>query len=168
MATKKFQYQHSTYAVGFSEKQSSQFESHIDDEALNGSILRLPGNQQLLQLDGKQYRVTTVSHGDRIFVHVAGKTFELRRAERQGGAFSGTGDGDDVTGNLVETPMPGKILKLFVDVGQEVEKGNRLFIVEAMKMENEVKAPRGGVIKAVNFAAGDLVSLGEPVVELEP
>ena len=51
--------------------------------------------------------------------------------------------------------------------GQKVAKNTTLFIVEAMKMENEIKSPKAGLIKKINFAVNDLVSVGQPIIEME-
>lgn len=69
--------------------------------------------------------------------------------------------GMDVTENEViqgiNAPMPGGILEVFVKQGDEVKKGDRLIILEAMKMENVIKAPVNGVVATVYVTAGDTV-----------
>jgi biotin carboxyl carrier protein len=55
-----------------------------------------------------------------------------------------------------------------VSAGQAVKKGEELLVVEAMKMENALRAPRDGVVRAVHVAAGEPVAPGRPLVELEP
>ena len=64
--------------------------------------------------------------------------------------------------------MPGKVTKVPVSEGQEVRKNQTLVIVEAMKMENEIKASIDGVVKKVHVAVGDLVDAERPLVEVEP
>jgi 3-methylcrotonyl-CoA carboxylase alpha subunit len=63
--------------------------------------------------------------------------------------------------------MPGKVIALLATAGQRVEKGTPLLVLEAMKMEHTIKAPRAGVVKAFRFDAGDQVSEGVELVELE-
>jgi biotin carboxyl carrier protein len=67
----------------------------------------------------------------------------------------------------LEAPMPGNCRDVFVAPGAKVEKGQRLVLIEAMKMEHEIRAPRAGVVKAVHARKGELVSPGAPLVELE-
>lgn len=67
----------------------------------------------------------------------------------------------------LEAPMPGTCREVFVAAGAKVEKGQRLVLIEAMKMEHEIRAPRAGVVKAVNAKKGEPVSPGQPLVELE-
>jgi 3-methylcrotonyl-CoA carboxylase alpha subunit len=78
----------------------------------------------------------------------------------------GAGQGDEAGGRLT-APMPGKVIALLAEVGQRVEKGAPLLVLEAMKMEHTIKAPRAGVVKGFRFDAGDQVSEGVELVELE-
>ena len=63
-------------------------------------------------------------------------------------------------GIKVESPMPGKILGIKASVGQAVQKGQVICILEAMKMENEIVAPQDGTIATINVATGDSVEPG--------
>jgi len=67
----------------------------------------------------------------------------------------------------LEAPMPGTCREVFVTVGARVEKGARLVLIEAMKMEHEIRAPRAGVVKAVRAKKGEPVAPGTALVELE-
>jgi biotin carboxyl carrier protein len=61
----------------------------------------------------------------------------------------------------IKAPMPGMVLKVFVDEGAEIKKGDNLFILEAMKMENIIKAPAGAIVKTVKIRPGDKVEKGQ-------
>ena len=61
----------------------------------------------------------------------------------------------------IAAQMPGKVVRVLVEVGAQVEKGAGVVIVEAMKMQNEMKSPRAGVVVSVNVAPGDTVNAGE-------
>jgi biotin carboxyl carrier protein len=63
--------------------------------------------------------------------------------------------------------MPGLVLRLEVSVGATVRAGQGLIVLEAMKMENEIKAGLAGVVKAIHVAPGQAVEKGAPLVELE-
>jgi len=65
----------------------------------------------------------------------------------------------------VKAPMPGLVLKVFVAVGDEVKKGDNLFILEAMKMENIIKAPADVTVKAVKLKPGDKVEKGQVLLQ---
>lgn len=69
-------------------------------------------------------------------------------------------------GQKVEVPMPGTILDIRVQVGQKINKGDVIAILEAMKMENEIVAPVSGQILAVGVAKGDSVNVGNLIVSI--
>ena len=66
----------------------------------------------------------------------------------------------------VNAPMPGKILKVNVNAGAAVKKGDLLLVLEAMKMENEICAPQDGTVATVECAAGDSVESGKVLVSM--
>lgn len=70
------------------------------------------------------------------------------------------------TGGL-EAPMPGKVIAVRVVAGQDVAKGQELLVIEAMKMENALRAPRAGRVNAVLAKVGEMVGPGAVLVELE-
>ena len=64
--------------------------------------------------------------------------------------------------------MPGTVLRVEVAAGDAVADGQRLVVLEAMKMELAVTAPGAGVVRAVHVRPGELVAAGRPLVDLEP
>ena len=69
--------------------------------------------------------------------------------------------------NAIKAPMPGLILEISVEVGQEVKENDPLLILEAMKMENSILSPRDGVIKSVAMTKGAAVEKGALLIEFE-
>jgi biotin carboxyl carrier protein len=67
----------------------------------------------------------------------------------------------------VKAPMPGIILEIQVDKGQEVVEGDTLLVLEAMKMENMLTAPKDGIIRSINVKKGVTVEKGELLIEME-
>ena len=72
-----------------------------------------------------------------------------------------------VNAKSIMAPLPGLILDVFVKPGDEVKSGQRLLMLEAMKMENEVNATQDGVVQEVRFKEGDSVNQGEDLIILE-
>lgn len=72
----------------------------------------------------------------------------------------------DAGSETIESPMPGAIVGVNVADGQNVKKGDTLVVLEAMKMENEIMAPRDAEVAAVLVAKGDSVQAGTPLVSL--
>ena len=69
--------------------------------------------------------------------------------------------------NEIKAPMPGLILEMSVEVGQEVQENDCLLILEAMKMENSFLSPRAGIIKSISASKGDAVEKGQLLIEFE-
>jgi biotin carboxyl carrier protein len=67
---------------------------------------------------------------------------------------------------VVRAQIPGRVVRLWVAVGQSVEAGERLLAVEAMKMENEVRAPRAGTVESIAVTLGGTVELGDELATI--
>ncbi len=74
---------------------------------------------------------------------------------------------DSATGDILKSPMPGKVIKVLSHVGAEVKKGDVLLIVEAMKMENNLLAPRDGIVEEINVKEGEMVDGSKVLLSLE-
>lgn len=68
---------------------------------------------------------------------------------------------DNLEGLKIEVPMPGTILDLRVAIGQNIQKGDVIAVLEAMKMENEIVSPVSGIVQGVGVSKGDAVDVGE-------
>jgi len=86
------------------------------------------------------------------------------RAMRQR-SLAGGHDGADTP--ILASPMAGKVIQVNVKIGQTVAQGQGLVIVEAMKMENDLKAHRAGVVTSILVKPGDTVDVGTPLIEIE-
>ena len=86
-----------------------------------------------------------------------------KAARKPGRSSSGSGVAAGGSGN-VEVPMQGTIVKVLVEIGQVVEVGQAVVVLEAMKMENQIGADRAGTISEIRVAAGDTVGAGDVVV----
>ena len=75
--------------------------------------------------------------------------------------------GKSKTVNQIKAPMPGLILDIAVEIGQEVNEDDSLLVLEAMKMENNITSPRNGVIKSINVKKGEAVDKGTLLIEFE-
>jgi acetyl-CoA/propionyl-CoA carboxylase biotin carboxyl carrier protein len=80
---------------------------------------------------------------------------------------SGSGGGSAVASGSVEAPMQGTIVKVLVEVGQAVEIGAGIVVLEAMKMENQINAEKAGTVKEIKVAAGDTVGGGDILAVIE-
>jgi biotin carboxyl carrier protein len=122
-------------------------------------------------LEGGRFRLTgpngvtiaeVTSAGNRRFVRLGAMDFVL---DREAG---GRRRASSAAGGSLEAPMPGVVTRVHVSAGDQVEKGQPLIAIEAMKMEHVVRAPRAGRVKRVAATAGAMVQGGVALVELEP
>ncbi len=116
-------------------------------------------------VNGHSYSAAAVYNKGVYYVDIDSVLFELKEPSEDG--FAGGGAGHEGAKDKIFAPMPGKIVKVMVEVGDAVVEKQPLVIVEAMKMENQVNAKAVGTVKAVNFAAGDQVDTETPIIELE-
>ena len=142
--------------------------------ASGGFRLDLPGGSASLEgeelsdgrlavfLDGVRQVVTVLSAGDVLHVVLDGAAYVLKRVD----PLQATGEDAGDAGRLT-APMPGKIVKVFVEAGAAVRKGDPLIVLEAMKMEHTIIAPRDGVVVAVP-QEGEIVEEGTELVSFQP
>ena len=139
----------------------------IDGHRLPTDIRRLGPNIFSVIAGGNQHTVVVRRADAGTYeAHVAGTALAVeirdpRRLSRQetGSATAGS--------QPVHAPMPGKVLSVLVQVGDEVSSDQGLLVVEAMKMQNELRSPRSGRVTAVKVRAGDSVSSGDTLVVVE-
>ncbi|MDA7845897.1 hypothetical protein N9J16_01105 [Candidatus Poseidoniaceae archaeon] len=123
------------------------------------ATIMVDGRLRLVHANGKVMFAHAAKVGDVWWVHCQGHTFNLERIE------AGATDSDD--GGGLTAPMPGKVLEVLVAVGQNVTAGTTLMILEAMKMEHRIVAATDGLVRAVNFSAGDQVEQGVALLALD-
>ncbi|SEV86575.1 biotin carboxylase N-terminal domain-containing protein [Luteibacter sp. 329MFSha] len=126
---------------------------HLDDRACTVSGARLGDGVLSARFDGQARRVPIAVHGSRIRLHDAD---ERRWTFERAPAFAWTGEETAGARQLV-APMPGRIVLVRAAVGDSVEEGQELLVMEAMKMELALKAPRAGTIESISAAQGDFV-----------
>jgi len=96
------------------------------------------------------------------------ETFDLEIIDAESRYIKNRGEGTlGQSEKKITAPMPGKIVKVLVEPGQEVKKGDTAVIISAMKMESEYKAAVDGTIKKVNIKAGDTVDSNQVLVEID-
>ena len=137
----------------------------IGDRSFESEIIPLTPHCLSIRLGERRRTLFVARSENKVYVHVEGQLFEFEETGAQGQAFAGgagtIGDGS------VSSPMPGRVVKIPVEEGQQVEKNQVLVIVEAMKMENPLKSSMDGTVRKIHYAEGDLVDAGKPIVEVE-
>ncbi len=134
-----------------------------DDEPSRHAVefRRRTGDGVEVVIDGRRFRSTVTSDGDRWLVHGPQGDVELRELPR----FPVAGL-EAVAGGLT-APMPGKVISTHVAVGDRVESGQLLLVLEAMKMEHRVTAPEPGTVSEFRVGEGEQVGNGELLVVID-
>jgi pyruvate carboxylase subunit B len=142
----------------------------VDGEKFEAHAAAIPGTPLIHLLLGKESWTVACQQleGRRWALGAAGERVEVEVQDdrsKQIEALTGQGH-KPVVGGVVKAPMPGLVVRVEVTAGQAVELGEGLVVVEAMKMENELRATHQGVVEAVHVKAGDRVEKGAPLVTL--
>ena len=145
----------------------------VDGERLEAHAAAIPGTPLLhlllgkdswtvacQQLDGSPSRWALGAAGERVEVEVQDdRSKQIEALTRQGRKAA--------VGGVVKAPMPGLVVRVEVEPGQAVEAGDGLVVVEAMKMENELRASSRGVVEQIHVSAGQRVEKGAPLVTIK-
>jgi biotin carboxyl carrier protein len=146
---------------------AGRFRLDVDGRTVEGEFLR-PEEGVFTFFVGNRVveaRVSELAAGDAYRVEIRGNGRDVRVVDRKSRAASG-----DVSAEgrqALSAPMPGKVVAVLVTPGQEVERNQGVLVVEAMKMQNEVKAPKAGVVVEVRVAPGDAVTAGQVLAVID-
>jgi len=138
----------------------------LGDRELPFREIRIGGGEELVALEvaGEIFPVRVARAGDRVFVWCAGRTFEVRREIVAAARTRSSGAADAGAGLLA--PMPGRVRRISIPRGERVAKGDVVLVLEAMKMEHAIRAPRDGVVTRLDHREGDLVDAGAVLAEI--
>jgi acetyl/propionyl-CoA carboxylase alpha subunit len=123
--------------------------------------LRPLGDAAQLTFGTRVDPVWTVVDGDTVWVHAFGRAWELSLVDPVERALAGGASEDTAM-----APMPGTVITVAVQAGQEVSAGTPLVVIESMKMQSEIVAMRDGVVEKVFLVVGDTFDRGAPLVSL--
>jgi len=155
-----------TYGVELT-RAGEQWKCRLDGRELPVDIVYGQNGVLSLLLGCKSYEVKQETVGAETNVVVGHERFNasvrdprsFRSRSRVGAAEQGV--------MKIKAPMPGKVVRVLAGVGTQVELGQSVIVIEAMKMQNELKAPKNGVVKKINVAEGAAVDAGQALAEVE-
>ena len=133
----------------------------VDGHAFRLRVLEVAPGTFVLEDGARRETFHCVRDGDDVHLFWRGVVHRLSE-EREGARAE-----HRPAGSGLMAPMPGKVTVVRAVPGQAVRKGDELLVIEAMKMENALRAPRDGVVKSVAAKPGDMVSPGVVLVELQ-
>jgi biotin carboxyl carrier protein len=143
----------------------------VDGRTVEAHLAALPGTRtRHLLVDGRSYALAARPGERRGAWEIAlgAHRFSADAVDERTRAIRELTGGAEVDATrTVAAPMPGMVMKVEVEVGQAVKAGQGLVVVEAMKMENELKAPADGVVASISVQAGQTVEKGATLLVLE-
>ena len=107
-------------------------------------------------------RVFVARASDRVFAQIGERSLDFTVVSRAAASVA-----DSTLEGGLEAPMPGRVTRVTVAIGDSVKRGQELIVVEAMKMENALVAPMDGVVKSLAVKVGDMVGPGPALVVIE-
>lgn len=139
----------------------SRAEFSIDGQGVAADVVEIESGVFSVLLGGEAFEVRVERDARDARIHVDGKAYLAELDDPRQWKRSGEGASDSEGRQNVVAPMPGKVIRVLVAAGGEVEAGQGLFVVEAMKMQNEIKSPKQGKVERINAREGQTVNAGE-------
>ncbi|HEX3585322.1 MAG TPA: biotin/lipoyl-containing protein [Candidatus Angelobacter sp.] len=144
-----------------------EWKCKLDGRELPLDVVSAQDGMLSLLLRGKSYEVKQETVGAESNVVVGQERFSasvrdprsFRSRRRAGASEQGV--------MKIKAPMPGKVVRILAPAGSQVAMGQSVVVIEAMKMQNELKAPKTGVVKKINVEEGAAVEAGQALAEVE-
>jgi len=147
-------------------KENNRFTAQINDESYTVEHTPVSENQIHLNINGRGVNVFVADEGEGKTVVIDGASYCVQDADLlERGGFKRKGLAD--APQEVTPPMPSVVVRVLVNVGDDVAKGDAVIVVSAMKMETTLNAPHAGKISAVHFSEGEKVMPGQILIDIE-
>lgn len=147
------------YTKWIEEEWDNPIEPYFDPTDVDDEEAALPSQKVVVEIDGR--RVEIALPGDLALGGGAGAPKKKAKKRRAGGSKAA------ISGDAVAAPMQGTVIKINAEEGAEVAEGDTVVVLEAMKMENPVKAHKSGVVTGLAIAAGEGVTKGQVLLEIK-
>lgn len=147
------------YTKWIEEEWDNPIQPYVDPTDVDDEEAALPSQKVVVEIDGR--RVEIALPGDLALGGGAGAPKKKAKKRRAGGSKAA------ISGDAVAAPMQGTVIKINAEEGAEVAEGDTVVVLEAMKMENPVKAHKSGVVTGLAIAAGEGVTKGQVLLEIK-
>ena len=152
--------------IEFSRSNDGTVEAEIGGERYRLDVESVEPGVYWIRLNGRSIEVSVTPNGDGYAVSMAGRNTEVEildaRAElRRTARHAQAGKVE------LRAPMPGKVVRVLVSEGAEVEANQGLLVIEAMKMQNEIKSPKKGIVKKLGVTESGAVNSGDLLAVVE-
>ena len=149
------------------DKKESRYIVSDGDREYEADIKALSPGVISILIGEKSFQLYLASDGEKRYVYLDGQHLVVQEPTADHENFEGGEAKSEEDMLRVKAPMPGKVIKINVEEKEEIRKNQTLAIVEAMKMENEIKSSIDGVVKKIFISTGDLVDSDKPLMELD-
>ena len=154
------------YEVEAERSGSGKLRLRLEGRTATVEVLSAENGRLHAVVDGRPTTAAFASDGSHVLISLDGESHTLAKPPPPGVDRTGSA-GSDTAGASLTAPMPGTVVKVSVSEGDEVEEGQLLLVLEAMKMEQPVAAPHAGRVSLLPYAEGDLVPGGAVLAEIE-
>jgi biotin carboxyl carrier protein len=144
-----------------------QWKCRLDGREIPVDVVYGQNGVLSLLLGGKSYEVKQETVGGETNVVVGHERFSASVRDPRSFRSRNRVGATELGVMKIKAPMPGKVVRILAGVGDQVESGQSVIVIEAMKMQNELKAPKNGVLKKINVAEGAAVDAGQALAEVE-
>ena len=147
--------------------------AEVDGRRYEIEVRELTGEQYLLLVGPRVYKARVDKGQDApgttgaFDVALGGRSYDVTVIDPKRLRSAQTTAAHDTGTARIISPMPGKVVRVLVEPGARVEAGEGIVVVEAMKMQNEMKSPKAGVVASINAAAGATVTAGDVLAVIE-
>ena len=152
------------FRMNLEEKKKGIIQVSLDQKKFDVRVEFLSAKELLLNMDGKIFNIIIDSNSLSHSVFVNGKLFKV---EKKSAIKILREERGKLRKREVKTSMPGKIVSILLREGDAVKEGQSVLILEAMKMQNEIKSPQSGKIIKINFNPHDYVETGATLFSVE-
>ncbi len=168
-------YNNRTYAVELETKKSSDPGSHFEikiqrpdgEQVVPVRVVSRSQDHWTLEIDGQIEDVLISRKREEVLIDWKNRTFTVKIGRLQEKRLSDSVPTETQRAASLTAQMTGKVIAILANEGEEVEVGQGLAIIEAMKMQNELRSPRSGIVTRCNIREGETVNTGDLLFEID-
>lgn len=140
----------------------------LDGEVIDADMQQMPDTHMYsIIVNGRSHDVRLVEGEGAYMVQLGGQIYEVVVEDERTRRLAGLKGSAALSGEaIIKAPMPGVVVEVPIEAGQEVAAGDVVLVLESMKMQNEFKAPRDGTVHMVYVSAGDKVEQNETMITI--
>jgi biotin carboxyl carrier protein len=143
------------------EREGSRVRAVLDGRAVEADALIVAPGVFSILLGGRSLEVRVVPQHDGLHIHSDGRDY-VAQVQDPRAWRGGRGGADAAEGNQqIVAPMPGKVVRVLVQPGENIAAGQGVAVVEAMKMQNDIRSPRAGKVERLQVEEGQAVNAGQ-------